>query len=44
MIPKIRRILYATDLSINSAYAFRYTINSAKQHDAEIVILIQTME
>ena len=39
MIPKIKKILYATDLSINSAYAFRYTINSAKQHNAEIVIL-----
>lgn len=39
MIPKIRKILYATDLSINSAYAFRYTINSAKQHNAKVVIL-----
>ena len=39
MIPKIQKILYATDLSINSSYAFRYTINSAKQHNAEIVIL-----
>ena len=39
MIPKIRKILYATDLSMNSTYAFRYTINSAKQHNAEIVIL-----
>ena len=39
MIPKIQKILYATDLSMNSAYAFRYTINSAKQHNAEIVIL-----
>lgn len=39
MIPKIRKILYATDLSMNSTYAFRYTVNSAKQHNAEIVIL-----
>ena len=39
MIPKIRKILYATDLSMNSTYAFRYTINSAKQHNAGIVIL-----
>ena len=39
MIPKIRKILYATDLSMNSTYAFRYTINSAKHHNAEIVIL-----
>jgi nucleotide-binding universal stress UspA family protein len=39
MIPKIQKILYTTDLSDNSAYAFRYAINSAKQHDAKIVIL-----
>lgn len=39
MIPEIRKILYATDLSVNSAYAFRYAINSAKKHDAKIVIL-----
>ena len=39
MIPKIQKILYATDLSENSAYAFRYAINSAKRHDADIIIL-----
>ena len=39
MIPKIQKILYATDLSKNSAYAFRYAINSAKKHDADIIIL-----
>jgi len=39
MIPKIQKILYATDLSDNSAYAFRYAVNSAKDHDANIVIL-----
>ena len=39
MIPKIKRILYATDLSPNSEYAFRYAINSAIQHDAKIIIL-----
>jgi nucleotide-binding universal stress UspA family protein len=39
MIPEIKRILYATDLSSNSAYAFRYAINSAKKHDASIIIL-----
>ena len=39
MIPKINKILYATDLSENSAYAFRYAINSAIAHDAQIVIL-----
>ena len=39
MIPKIKNILYATDLSKNSAYAFRYAINSALHHDADIHIL-----
>ena len=39
MIPKIQKILYATDLSPNSKYAFRYAINSAIRHDARIVIL-----
>jgi nucleotide-binding universal stress UspA family protein len=39
MIKKINTILYATDLSKNSAYAFRYAINSAQQHDARIHIL-----
>lgn len=39
MIPKIQKILYTTDLSPNSDYAFHYAINSAKQHDANIVIL-----
>ena len=38
MIPKIRNILYATDLSKNSAYAFRYAVNSAQKHDAQICI------
>jgi nucleotide-binding universal stress UspA family protein len=39
MIPKIKEILYATDLSENSAYAFRYAVNSAQQHGAKIHIL-----
>jgi len=39
MYPKIRKILYATDLSENSAYAFRYAILTAKKHDAEIIVL-----
>ena len=39
MIPKIKKILYATDLSDNSAHAFRYAINSALKHDAGIIIL-----
>ena len=39
MMPEIQKILYTTDLSDNSAYAFRYAINSAKRHDAKIIIL-----
>ena len=39
MIPKIKKILYATDLSKNSAYALGYAVNSAKRNNAEIVIL-----
>ena len=39
MIPKIQKILYATDLSPNSAYAFRYAMNFAITHDAKIIIL-----
>ncbi|MGB5747159.1 MAG: universal stress protein [Desulfobacterales bacterium] len=39
MIPKIQRILYATDLSPNAVYALRYAMNSAIKHDAEVIIL-----
>ena len=39
MIPKIQKILYTTDLSPNSDYAFRYAINSAKEYDASIIFL-----
>ena len=39
MMPEIKKILYATDLSPNSAYAFLYAINSAKKHNADIIIL-----
>ncbi len=39
MIPQIRKILYATDLSKNSAYAFLYAVDMAQRHDAKIVIL-----
>jgi nucleotide-binding universal stress UspA family protein len=39
MIPKIKKILYATDLSKNSAYAFFYAVDAARNNDAEIVIL-----
>lgn len=39
MIPKIKNVLYATDLSMNSAYAFQYAVNTASKHDARIHIL-----
>jgi len=39
MIPEIKKILYATDLSKNSAYAFRYAIKLAEKFNTEIVIL-----
>jgi nucleotide-binding universal stress UspA family protein len=39
MIPKIKKILYATDLSPNSAYALQLALNAAKLYQAEIVIL-----
>ena len=39
MIPQIKKILYATDLSKNSAYAFYYAVDMAKRHNAEIIIL-----
>ena len=39
MIPEIKKILYATDLSKNSSYAFLYAADMAKRHNARIVIL-----
>ena len=39
MIPQIRKILFATDLSKNSAYAFYYAVHMAKRDDAKIVVL-----
>ena len=39
MIPKINKILYTTDLSLNAAYVFRYACNSAEKHNATIDIL-----
>ena len=39
MIPKIKKILYATDLSKNASYAFSYAISLAIQHDAKISII-----
>jgi len=39
MVPQIKTILFATDLSKNSAYAFYYAVHMAKRDDAKIVIL-----
>jgi nucleotide-binding universal stress UspA family protein len=39
MPPQIRKILYAIDLSKNSALAFRYAVEVAQQQNAQIVIL-----
>jgi nucleotide-binding universal stress UspA family protein len=39
MIPQIKKILFATDLSKNSAYAFFYAIHMAKRDGAKIVIV-----
>lgn len=39
MIPHIKKILYTTDLSKNSSYAFLYAVDLAKKHNAEIIIL-----
>jgi nucleotide-binding universal stress UspA family protein len=39
MTPKIGKILYATDLSENSAYAFYYAVDFAQKYNASIIIL-----
>jgi nucleotide-binding universal stress UspA family protein len=39
MIPQIKKILFATDLSRNSAYAFFYAVHMARRDDAKIVIM-----
>lgn len=39
MMPKIQKILYATDLSKNATYAFQYAFYLAEKLDARIVIL-----
>ncbi len=39
MIPQTKKILYATDLSQNSTYAFQYAVDMARRHGAKIVIL-----
>jgi len=39
MTPDIKKILYATDLSPNSAYALRYALQSARLYNAEVIIM-----
>jgi nucleotide-binding universal stress UspA family protein len=39
MIPEIKTILYATDLSENAQYAFGYAVSLANRHDAKVVVL-----
>jgi len=39
MVPEIKKILYATDFSHNSSYAFLYAIDMAQKWDAQIIIL-----
>jgi nucleotide-binding universal stress UspA family protein len=39
MIPKIKRILYATDLSENARYAFGYAADLAEKHNGNITII-----
>lgn len=39
MIPNIKKILYATDLSENARYAFSYAASMAERYDAGVVIM-----
>lgn len=39
MVPKIKKILYATDLSETAKYAFGYAADMAKNYDALITII-----
>lgn len=39
MIPKYHKILYATDLSVNAAVAFRHAIGLARRYQAEVHLL-----
>lgn len=39
MLPSIKKILYATDLSKNSTFAFRYAVTLAEAFNARITIL-----
>ncbi|MGD9331752.1 MAG: universal stress protein [Desulfobacterales bacterium] len=39
MLPDIKTILYATDLSPNARYAFGYVASMANQYNAKIIVL-----
>lgn len=39
MIPQMKKILYATDLSKNSSHAFLYAVDLAKKHNANIIVI-----
>lgn len=39
MIPDVRRILYATDLSENARYAFGYAADLARRYDAKMTVI-----
>jgi nucleotide-binding universal stress UspA family protein len=39
MVSQIKKILYTTDLTKNSSYAFYFAIDLARKHDAKIIIL-----
>jgi nucleotide-binding universal stress UspA family protein len=39
MIPDIKKILYATDLSENARYAFGYAVSIANRYDAKITVI-----
>lgn len=39
MIPEIKKILYATDLSDNARYAFSYAASLADRYDAQVTVL-----
>jgi len=39
MIADYKKILYATDLSVNSAHAFKHAISIARRYNAEVTLL-----
>ncbi|HDP26155.1 MAG TPA: universal stress protein [Deltaproteobacteria bacterium] len=39
MLPEVKNILYASDLSKNSAHAYRYALSCAEKYDAMITIV-----